>query len=122
MPLSSVQQQIHTWGLYKHARAVVDEKDRTFYLLPERFGFVELDDTQSHICSGFETVMDLAVLYYKEYTPDPLDYWPHIAEFQPHPIQEPHVAIKRGREILIPPWDHIMLVGAGESLSNSPQI
>lgn len=116
-------QHVYTTGLYRHARVVQDDNDNIFFLTPERVGYEIREDTISHICSGYETVMDLAYAYYKHLIDNPLDYWEVVAAFQPYPIQEPHVPLKRGSELLIPSWDFVRDVAFGyPSLSDAPEI
>lgn len=121
MSLAEVQ-HIYTTGLYKHARVVQDDQDRIFFLTPERVGYEVREDTITHICSGFEDVMDLTVAYFKDLINNPLDMWEVVAAFQPYPIQDPHVPLKQGSELLIPSMDFVREVAFGPSLADAPEI
>ena len=112
---------IYLNGLNRHGR--VYEKDGVLHLtVPERLPFLGDDSWYPHECSGNETVLHLAVQYYKDIFEDPVSLFPIIAQAQPYPILDPLQKLPKGKVVFIPPEDYIHEVAYGDSLSDTPSL
>jgi len=115
---------INLHGLERHGEPYADEEDRVFVSLPERLPSMERDDSGIHVVQSEdgETLMDIAILYYKGLFRNPVDMWEVIAQFQEHTIVDPSVPLSRGTVLLIPSTEYISDVAFGDSLSEFPQL
>lgn len=113
---------VFSTGLYRHAQAFKKSDGTLYYSNPERIPYEERDDTIIHTCYGGEFLWDLAILYYKDAYPTPLDLAEVIAQFQPDPIVDWSVPMIRGREVLIPSVEYLEEVAFGDSLLDQQEL
>jgi hypothetical protein len=115
---------VNLHGLERHGEAYADENDRVFISLPERVPPMERDDSGVHVVQsdGGETLMDVAILYYKELFQNPVDMAEIIAQFQEHTVVDMSVPLDQGTILLLPSVEFIADVALGDSLSEFPQL
>lgn len=109
-------------GLERHGEPYSYEDGKTYVSLPERLPDEERDDSTTHIATGNENLLDIAVLYYGGAYRNPVDLWQVIAQFQEETIIDPSVPVEKGTVVLIPSVDYCTEIAFGEMLSDYPQI
>jgi hypothetical protein len=113
---------VYLEGLERHGTAYT-KADGTIHLtLRERIPFIHREDTDLYVCKGGETLLDVAILAYKDYYEFPVDQWQVLQEFQEDPIQDPSVPLPQGLVLAVPSPDFLEEVPYGEDLTEYPQI
>ncbi len=77
--------------------------DEEHFFLTDRvpYSFEALRDNVVHIVEEGDTLFTLAGRYFQPLT-RPAGYWWVIADFQPHPIHDPTIALVAGSVIIVP--------------------
>ena len=109
-------------SLYRHASIRRLDDGTVLHTLPERLPYENRDDTTIHIATGGAYLWDLAKLHYGQTQPSAWDLWEVIAEFQPVPITDASLPLRKGTEIHIPSDEYIAEVVDGAPLSDTPEI
>lgn len=112
---------IYLQGLERHGVAYTDGEGRLFVSLPEHLPFEVRDDSGVHVCKGGETLLELAIGYYRDSYANPIDMVDVIAEFQENRIVDRSVPLEAGRIVLIPSTTYNEEIAFGEDLSEYPQ-
>jgi len=107
----------------RHGRAYRDTETGVVHLtLPERMAYVDVPGIIFHTASGKETVLHLAVRYYRGHYRNPVAKAPVIQQFQPVPILNPLEPIPAGQTVYIPPVEYIEGIALSDSLVENPQL
>lgn len=92
---------VHQGSRHSFVEGRVDAEGRTFLTDRIPYGFRALPDNRVHIVSEGDTLFTLAGRYFQPLT-RPAGYWWAIADFQPHPIHDPTIALVAGSVIVVP--------------------
>lgn len=79
----------------------IDSRGRTFLTLRVPFRFRALPDNVVHVVADGDTLYTIAGRYFQPLE-RPAGYWWAIADFQPHPIHDPTIALVSGSVIVVP--------------------
>jgi len=108
-------------GLYRHGYVYEGVDGRLYISVPERMPALEIVDGYYPVVhesrGGGETLMNIAIRYYKGILGVPLDAWEVVAQFQEDPVLDPFVPLARGRLLQIPPSSFYSSVVYGTPLS-----
>ena len=113
---------VYLQGLERHGVPYMKDGGYVYLSLPERLPHQIRDDTSLHPCMGDETVLDLALSYFRGRYADPVKIAFAIAQFQETPILDMSVPLVKGRIIEIPSDDYLDEIAYGEALAETPQI
>lgn len=110
-------------GLYRHAQAFKKSGTGLIYFSnPERIPYEDREDTIIHTCRGGEFLWEICQEYYLSVVPNPIDMMEIVANFQPAPLQDWTVPLRRGQVLLIPSNDFIEEVPFGDSLMDEQDL
>ncbi len=108
--------------LARHGLAYKNANGEIHVSLPERLPHLMDNQTLIHICKDGERLQDIAIFYYKDTLPSPVDYWEVIAQFQEDPILDGSTLLKEGTVLQIPSTGYMQQLIFGDSLSEYPAI
>lgn len=108
--------------LERHGTPYTKDDGTVHLSLPERIPYIERDDNDLYVCTGGETLLDIALMAYRSYYESPVDHWQILQQYQEDPILDPSALLPRGLVLVLPSPDFIEEVPFGENLTEFPQI
>jgi len=113
-------------GLYRHGAIYEGADGRLYVSVPERLPAFDVVDGQYAAVyaarGGGETLIDVALLYYRGTLSSPVDAWEVLAQFQDDPLVDPFCYLTRGRLLQVPPAAYFGAYAYGDSLlDGSPE-
>lgn len=92
---------VHEGSRYTHCEGRVDASERAFLADREPYRFRAREDNRTHVVAEGDTLFTIAGRYFQPLS-RPAGYWWAIADFQPHPIHDPTIALVPGSAIVVP--------------------
>jgi len=99
----------------------VDDADRAFLTDRAPFRFKALPDNRVHLVVQGDTLFGVAGRYFQPLE-RPAGYWWVLADFQPHPIHDPTIALVAGSVLIVPSVRTLLEDILGEQRRTEAQI
>ena len=93
--------ELHNYSRYLFCQGIVDARGKLYLTDRQPFRFVERSDNRHHIVQEGDTLFSLAHQYFQP-LPRPDQFFWCIADFQPEPIIDVTLALRKGTTIVIP--------------------
>ena len=92
---------VHQGSRHSFVEGRIDRGGRTFLTLRVPFRFRALGDNRVHVVAEGDTLYTIAGRYFQPLD-RPAGYWWALADFQPHPIHDPTIALVAGSVVIVP--------------------
>jgi hypothetical protein len=93
---------LHDFSRYLFCHGIVDDAGRLYLSDREPFRYVERDDNRFHVVQEGDTPFSLAFKYFEDFTDRPDQFYWVICDFQPEPIIDATLRLKKGTTVVIP--------------------
>lgn len=87
--------------MYSFSEGRKDSDGKIYLTEPEPFAYEDLPDNLEHVVRDGETLYSLAGRYFRNFKRPAGLFWV-IAGFQPEPIHDPTIALRKGSVLIIP--------------------